>query len=125
MLGVCDRKMHFIYVLAGWEGSATDGRVLRDAAITIWLAVQWRRILIAVSGVRYHLKEWKIGRNSSQNHEEFFNMKHAYARNVIEREGSRDEEFREYTGTVDSNPIWNTWRYEIAKSMYNKWHDIP
>ncbi|KAL0394571.1 UNVERIFIED_CONTAM: hypothetical protein Slati_4423300 [Sesamum latifolium] len=23
--------MHFIYVLAGWEGSAADGRVLRDA----------------------------------------------------------------------------------------------
>jgi hypothetical protein len=23
--------MQFIYVLAGWEGSAADGRVLRDA----------------------------------------------------------------------------------------------
>ncbi|KAL0458827.1 UNVERIFIED_CONTAM: hypothetical protein Slati_0509900 [Sesamum latifolium] len=36
-------------------------------------------------GVRYHLKEWDSGRNSPQNHEEFFNMKHASARNVIER----------------------------------------
>ncbi|XP_031108646.1 uncharacterized protein LOC116013132 [Ipomoea triloba] len=31
VLGVCTPDMHFIYVLPGWEGSAADGRVLRDA----------------------------------------------------------------------------------------------
>ena len=31
VLGVCNRHMNFIYVLPGWEGSAADGRVLRDA----------------------------------------------------------------------------------------------
>jgi hypothetical protein len=31
VLGVCDRNMKFVYVLAGWEGSASDSRVLRDA----------------------------------------------------------------------------------------------
>ena len=31
VLGVCDRNMKFLYVLAGWEGSASDSRVLRDA----------------------------------------------------------------------------------------------
>ena len=31
MLGVCSQDMMFIYVLSGWEGSAADGRVLRDA----------------------------------------------------------------------------------------------
>ena len=31
MLGVCSQDLQFIYVLPGWEGSATDGRVLRDA----------------------------------------------------------------------------------------------
>ncbi|KAJ0018344.1 hypothetical protein Pint_10088 [Pistacia integerrima] len=31
VLGVCTPDMQFIYVLAGWEGSAADGRVLRDA----------------------------------------------------------------------------------------------
>ncbi|CAN1294148.1 hypothetical protein LINPERPRIM_LOCUS36552 [Linum perenne] len=31
VLGVCDMNMEFIYCLAGWEGSAHDGRVLRDA----------------------------------------------------------------------------------------------
>ena len=30
-LGVCGPDMQFIYVLAGWEGSAADGRILRDA----------------------------------------------------------------------------------------------
>ena len=30
-LAVCDRKMRFVYVLCGWEGSAGDARVLRDA----------------------------------------------------------------------------------------------
>lgn len=31
VLGVCAPDMQFIYILPGWEGSAHDGRVLRDA----------------------------------------------------------------------------------------------
>ena len=31
VLGVCGPDMQFVYVLAGWEGSAADARVLRDA----------------------------------------------------------------------------------------------
>lgn len=31
VLGVCSQDEKFIYVLPGWEGSATDSRVLRDA----------------------------------------------------------------------------------------------
>ncbi|XP_073280560.1 uncharacterized protein [Primulina huaijiensis] len=31
VLGVCNRDMNFIYALCGWEGSAADARVLRDA----------------------------------------------------------------------------------------------
>ena len=31
VLGVCTRDMKFVYVLPGWEGSAHDNRVLRDA----------------------------------------------------------------------------------------------
>lgn len=30
-LDVCDRNLQFVYFLAGWEGSAGDSRVLRDA----------------------------------------------------------------------------------------------
>ncbi|KAL8500325.1 hypothetical protein ACS0TY_020068 [Phlomoides rotata] len=31
VLAVCDRNINYIYVLSGWEGSAADSRVLRDA----------------------------------------------------------------------------------------------
>lgn len=31
VLGVCNPFLEFIYILPGWEGSAHDGRVLRDA----------------------------------------------------------------------------------------------
>ncbi|KAG6419307.1 hypothetical protein SASPL_121523 [Salvia splendens] len=31
VLAVCDRNERFVYVLTGWEGSAADGRVLKDA----------------------------------------------------------------------------------------------
>ena len=31
VLAVCTKDMEFVYVLPGWEGSAADGRVLRDA----------------------------------------------------------------------------------------------
>lgn len=30
-LGVCNPNMEFIFVLSGWEGSAHDRRILRDA----------------------------------------------------------------------------------------------
>lgn len=30
-LAVCDRNLRFVYVLPGWEGSAANGRILRDA----------------------------------------------------------------------------------------------
>lgn len=31
VLVVCDHNMNYVYVLTGWEGSAADSRVLRDA----------------------------------------------------------------------------------------------
>jgi hypothetical protein len=31
ILAVCNFEMKFVYILAGWEGSAYDARVLQDA----------------------------------------------------------------------------------------------
>ena len=31
VLGVCSQDMQFIYILPGWEESAADSRVLREA----------------------------------------------------------------------------------------------
>ncbi|MFQ6650496.1 hypothetical protein Gotur_022410, partial [Gossypium turneri] len=63
MLGVCTPDMQFVYVLPGWEGFVADGRVLRDAISR-----------------RHGLKGYQPSTPA-----EFFSMKHASARNVIER----------------------------------------
>lgn len=36
-------------------------------------------------GVRYHMREWGAGTYAPQKYKEFFNLKHAKTRNVIER----------------------------------------
>ncbi|KAL0400320.1 UNVERIFIED_CONTAM: hypothetical protein Sradi_2375300 [Sesamum radiatum] len=71
VLGVCNIGSKFIYVLKGWEGSAADGRVLRDAVHrTAGIKVPTGNyylcdngygnvegFLTPYRGVRYHLKE--------------------------------------------------------------------
>ncbi|PPD85896.1 hypothetical protein GOBAR_DD17181 [Gossypium barbadense] len=98
MLGVCTPDMQFVYILPGWEGSVVDGRVLRDAiSRTHGLKVphgcyylvdagyrNCEGFLAPFRGQRYHLNEWRQGYQPSSP-QEFFNMKHASARNVIER----------------------------------------
>ncbi|CAN1187741.1 Putative nuclease HARBI1, partial [Linum perenne] len=84
VLAVCNQNLQFTYCLAGWEGSAHDSRVLRgkyylcDAGYT-----NAKGFLAPYRGQRYHLQEW--GRNRPRTPEEYFNMKHASARNVIEK----------------------------------------
>ncbi|MED6133416.1 hypothetical protein PIB30_116666 [Stylosanthes scabra] len=99
VLGVCTRDMSFVYVLSGWEGSASDSRVLRDA-ITRRNCLQVPNgnyylvdagytngpgFLAPYRGTRYHLKEWGHGARAPQTYQEYFNRKHSSARNVIER----------------------------------------
>ncbi|GFP87739.1 putative nuclease harbi1 [Phtheirospermum japonicum] len=73
VLGVCDQNMNYIFVLTGWEGSAADSRVLRDAITRRnCLKIPNGRyylcdggytngpgFLAPYRGVRYHLNEWK------------------------------------------------------------------
>ncbi|KAL0320106.1 UNVERIFIED_CONTAM: hypothetical protein Sradi_5272100 [Sesamum radiatum] len=98
VLSVCNMNMQFIYVLTGWEGSAADSRVLRDAITRPdGLRVPTGKyylcdngytngdgFLAPCRGVRYHLREWDRGTIGPQNKEELFNLKHSSARNVIE-----------------------------------------
>ncbi|PPD71031.1 hypothetical protein GOBAR_DD32094 [Gossypium barbadense] len=98
MLSVCTPDMQFVYILPGWEGSVVDRRVLRDAiSRTHGLKVphgcyylvdagytNCEGFLAPFRGQRYHLSEWRQGYQPSSP-QEFFNMKHASARNVIER----------------------------------------
>nr|XP_011464621.1 PREDICTED: uncharacterized protein LOC105351565 [Fragaria vesca subsp. vesca] len=98
VLGVCSLELQFIYVLPGWEGSAHDGRVLRDAITrrnglkvpnsNYYLVdggyTNGKGFLAPFRGQLYHLSEWRDGHRPTTA-KEFFNMKHASARNVIER----------------------------------------
>ncbi|KAL8479058.1 hypothetical protein ACS0TY_030816 [Phlomoides rotata] len=90
-------NMRFVYVLTGWEGSVADSRVLRNAINREnGLKVPRGNYYLCDNGypncegfltpykcVRYHLNEWTSRR--PQTHQEYFNMKHTRARNVIER----------------------------------------
>ncbi|PPD71366.1 hypothetical protein GOBAR_DD31754 [Gossypium barbadense] len=98
MLGVCTPEMQFVYVLPGWEGSVADGRVLLDAISRrhglivphgcYYLVdagyTNCEGFLAPFRGQRYHLNEWRQGYQPSSS-QDFFNMKHASARNVIKR----------------------------------------
>nr|XP_004250658.1 protein ALP1-like [Solanum lycopersicum] len=100
VLGVCDRNLNFTYVLPGWEGSAADGHVLRDAIVrrnglkihegNYYLCdggyTNGKGFLSPYQGYRYWLKDWRGDNPSPRCKEEIFNMRHARARNVIERE---------------------------------------
>ncbi|RZB57667.1 hypothetical protein D0Y65_046370 [Glycine soja] len=97
VLAACGPDLRFIYVLPGWEGSAGDSRVLRDAlrhqnkleiptGKYFLVDVGYTNgpgFLAPYQGTRYHLNEW-IG-NTPQSYKELFNLRHASARNAIER----------------------------------------
>ncbi|XP_042467558.1 protein ALP1-like [Zingiber officinale] len=97
VLGVCCPNMQFIYILPGWEGSTHDGRVLRNAisrphGLRVPRGYYYlvdsgycnaNGFLTPYRGQRYHLKEFDG--HQPKTVEEYFNMKHSKARNVIER----------------------------------------
>ena len=70
VLAMCDLEMNFLYVLAGWEGSACNGQVFQsahDSGFTILAGRYYLAdaryagsdaLLVPYCGVRYHLKEW-------------------------------------------------------------------
>ncbi|KAG8499127.1 hypothetical protein CXB51_005587 [Gossypium anomalum] len=160
MLSVCTPDMQFVYVLSGWECSVADGRVLRDAISRrhglkvphgcYYLVdvgyTNCEGFLAPFRGQRYHLNEWRQGCQPSTP-EEFFNMKHALARNVIERcfgllklrwEILKSPSFYPELGEgLPSNVIdddepniinihlsdaWATWRMELANQITKrKW----
>jgi hypothetical protein len=98
VLAVCNFEMEFVYVLAGWEGSAHDVRVLEDAQLShgfvtpkgkYWLGdagyANSEFVLSPYRGVRYHLKEVRQADLKPQSAKELFNLRHSSLRNVIER----------------------------------------
>jgi hypothetical protein len=95
---VCNIEQEFTYVLAGWEGSAHDSTVYRNARyhngfITppgkYWLGdagyPNTDTILVLYRGTRYHLKETRLAGKKPENTKELFNLRHVSLRNVVER----------------------------------------
>ncbi|KXS14447.1 hypothetical protein M427DRAFT_81239, partial [Gonapodya prolifera JEL478] len=73
VLGVCGFDALFHWVQTGWEGSAHDGTVYKDALQTGFNVTAGKYylgdagfgldkyVLVPYRGVRYHLKEWARG----------------------------------------------------------------
>ncbi|KAH9151365.1 hypothetical protein LEN26_003875 [Aphanomyces euteiches] len=97
VLAACDFDLMFTYILAGWEGSASDSKVYTDALTkglmtypTCWDIADGgyalcMRCLTPYRGVRYHLKEFGNGKHKPRTYKELFNLRHAKLRNCVER----------------------------------------
>ena len=98
VFAACNFDLQFLYVLAGWEGSAHDGTVLRDATYNRGFKTPQKRywlgdagysnsdtVLVPYRSTRYHLKEGRLAGKRPENSKELFNLRHASLRNVIER----------------------------------------
>ncbi|KAL5726821.1 hypothetical protein ACHQM5_000073 [Ranunculus cassubicifolius] len=93
----CSFDLQFQYVLAGWEGSATDSRVLNSALTRAsklhvpegkyYLVdggyANTPSFIAPHRGTRYHLKEY--GTMNPNNPKELFNLRHSSLRNTVER----------------------------------------
>jgi len=89
--------MNFLYVLASWEGSAHNSRVINSAKAKGFKASPGRyyvadtrysntpMTLTPYRGIQYHLREQAQANIRPQNAKELFNLRHAALRNIVER----------------------------------------
>ncbi|XP_058734266.1 uncharacterized protein LOC131605995 [Vicia villosa] len=98
VLVACSFDLRFTYVFPGWEGTASDSRILKDALRrTNGLKIPRGKFYILDAGfmlrkglitplrsTRYHLKEFSIT-NPPRTPQELFNLRHSSLRNVVER----------------------------------------
>ncbi|XP_038682410.1 uncharacterized protein LOC119982890 [Tripterygium wilfordii] len=91
-------NLKFTYVLAGWEGTASDSRIMKNAITRPYpLHIPEGKfylldagymlksgLITCFRGERYHLKEYSP-RNPLRNKRELFNHQHSSLRNAVER----------------------------------------
>ena len=94
----CDFDLNVTVISCGWEGSATDARVLSSAMLKGFKVPEGKFYLVdggyantpnflaPYRRTRYHLKEFGHGRRRPQNYKELFNLRHAVMRNHVERD---------------------------------------
>ncbi|KAM0831124.1 hypothetical protein ACQ4PT_065756 [Festuca glaucescens] len=93
-----DFDLNFTFVSAGWEGSATDARVLRSA-----------------TNCGFH--EFGTGRRRPRNYEELFNHMHAILRNAIERAFGVLKKRFPILKVATSHKIWNQVKIPMAAAL--------
>ncbi|KAJ4819385.1 nuclease [Rhynchospora pubera] len=98
VLAACTFDLKFSYVLVGWEGTASDSKIIKNALsrryplkipegkfYLVDAGFMLKSTLITpYRGERYHLKEYSPT-NPPRTDRELFNLRHASLRNVIER----------------------------------------
>ncbi|XP_050281500.1 protein ALP1-like [Quercus robur] len=108
--------LRFTYMLAGWEGSAHDSRILNDAlSRPRGLKIPEGKYYLGDAGygnrpgilspyrsIRYHLKEFRD--HPPENAKELFNLRHSSLRTTIERGfGVIKKRFH----VLDAEPFWS------------------
>jgi hypothetical protein len=114
-LAVCSFDFRFLYFISGFEGSAADATMFMHARLMDFMIPHGKyylgdagfalcdTLLAPYRGIRYHLAEWgragvrqvayyfisdpqfNMSCDRPANKEELFNLRHAQARNIIER----------------------------------------
>jgi hypothetical protein len=97
VLAVCNFDIQFVYILAGWEGSAYNTRVLTDTQAfysfatpsrKYWLGNRGYRnskfVIVLYRSIQYYLKEARQIDLRPENAKELFNLQYSSLRNVIE-----------------------------------------
>ncbi|XP_065620330.1 uncharacterized protein LOC112003400 isoform X2 [Quercus suber] len=93
VLCVCNMDMQFIYVHAGWEGSANDSRVFDEAIGDPKHGFPWPPTGLPIGtsflpphkSTRYHAQEFHSSNRTPTTKKELFNYRHSSLRMVIER----------------------------------------
>ncbi|XP_068315185.1 uncharacterized protein [Pyrus communis] len=93
VLGVCTHDLKFVYLLSGWEGSATDSRVLGDA-------------VTRANGLKVPTVDPKE------------NARLAFNELPI---GEDLPEVLAYIETIESSQIWTQLRDDLAREIYDEW----
>ncbi|XP_047258411.1 protein ALP1-like, partial [Capsicum annuum] len=97
VLATCTFDLKFTYVLAGWEGTTSDSKIMKEALNSQnALKIPEGKFYLVDAGFmlrsglitpyrreRYHLKEYSRN-NPPRNSHELFNLRHSSLRNAIE-----------------------------------------
>ncbi|KAF7346733.1 putative transposase [Mycena sanguinolenta] len=90
-------SMRFLFFVSGWDGCSSDASMYNNARLAGFTIPPGKcyladagfgicdALLVPYRSTRYHLAEWARWAQRPQNAKELYNLRHASARNVVER----------------------------------------